>query len=246
MRPRLYFLLFLTAFIASCKPINFNEQWGCKQIIVVKTAHKDSIQGRLRAYNWSDEKQDWVAASEEIPMVVGYKGLAWGKGLQEEKFNQEPFKKEGDRRSPIGLFYLSAFFGYNNADELGGLKMPYIKADNTIFCVDDPLSQYYNRIVDIDKVKKDWSSAEHMLLDNDFYKYGVVIDYNLSKTEAGKGSCIFLHIWRSAKDGTFGCTAVEENAMKGILSWLDIAHKPILVQAPENEYNELKKRYFLP
>ena len=85
-----------------------------------------------------------------------------------------------------------------------------------------------------------------MLLDNDFYKYGVVIDYNLSNTEAGKGSCIFLHIWRSAKDGTLGCTAVEENVMKGILSWLDISHKPILVQAPENEYNELKKRYFLP
>jgi L,D-peptidoglycan transpeptidase YkuD (ErfK/YbiS/YcfS/YnhG family) len=246
MLARLYFLLFLIAFTASCKPINFNEQWGCKQIIVVKTAHKDSIQGHLKAYNWSDEKQEWVAASEEIPMVVGYKGLAWGAGLHEEKFNEQPFKKEGDRRSPIGLFYLSAFFGYNEPQQLGTLKMPYIKADNSIFCVDDPLSKYYNRIVDIDKVQKDWTSAEHMLLDNDFYKYGVVIDYNAPKTEAGKGSCIFLHIWRNAKEGTFGCTAVEENAMKNILSWLDISQKPILVQAPEEEYNALKKRYFLP
>ena len=249
MTSRIVFLLFIILVALSCtlkSPLSLSEKWGCKQIIVVKTAGMDSIKGHLVAYNWSDEKRQWVVASKEIPMVVGYKGLAWGKGLHDEKLNEKPLKKEGDRRSPVGLFYLSSFFGYGVGDSLGALKMPYLRADSRVFCVDDPLSSFYNRIVNIDTVQKDWHSAERMLLDSDYYKYGVVIDYNTPKTDTGKGSCIFLHIWQNAKAGTFGCTAVEENAMKQILLWLDKSKNPILVQAPEREYEVLKKMYFLP
>jgi L,D-peptidoglycan transpeptidase YkuD (ErfK/YbiS/YcfS/YnhG family) len=242
------FLICILTTLYGCEkyPIYPSDKWGCQQMIVVKTADMNAVQGQMIAYDWSSEKREWVQASETIPMVVGYKGSAWGKGLHAEKLLEPPFKREGDRKSPVGIFYLSSFFGYEAGDKLGVFKMPYIQADASIYCVDDPLSKYYNRIVDTDSVQKDWQSAERMVLDNDYYKYGVVVDYNYPKSDTGKGSCIFLHVWRNAQEGTFGCTAVAESKMKQILLWLDIAKKPILVQAPEHEYAALKKMYFLP
>jgi L,D-peptidoglycan transpeptidase YkuD (ErfK/YbiS/YcfS/YnhG family) len=249
MHPRFAFLVFVMALsFYGCErnPIYLSNKWGCKQLLVVKTASMDSIQGQLFAYEWSEGKKEWQIASQAIPMVVGYKGLAWGDGLQDSRFNQKPFKKEGDRKSPIGIFFMSSLFGYDAAEHLGAFKMPFLKADSSIYCVDDPQSSHYNQIVDADVVKKDWQSAEQMLMDSDLYKYGVVIDYNFPKAEKDKGSCIFIHVWRNAQEGTFGCTAVEENAMKHILLWLDKSKKPILVQAPEKEYQLLKQKYFLP
>ncbi len=243
-------LILFTVIVAanSCEqsPIYLSKKFASKQILVVKTAHPDSIQGQLVAYDWSDENQQWLIASKTIPIVVGDSGLAWGMGLHDDRLNQKPFKKEGDKKSPVGIFYLSSLFGYDAGANLGALKMPYIRADSTIFCVDDPLSKYYNRIVDVDTVKKDWQSAEYMLLDSIYYKYGVVIDYNFPQTRPGNGSCIFLHVWNNACSGTFGCTATEENTMKDILLWLDQSKKPILIQASEKDYEKLRDKYFLP
>jgi L,D-peptidoglycan transpeptidase YkuD (ErfK/YbiS/YcfS/YnhG family) len=236
----------ITLFGCERDPVYLSEKWGCKQLLVVKTAGLDSLQGQLATYDWSDEKQAWLLASEAVPMVVGYKGLAWGEGLQEEYFNQKPYKKEGDKRSPAGIFYVSSLFGYGNAADLGALKMPYLQADSTVFCVDDTHSKFYNRIVDVDSVSKDWQSAEPMLMDSEYYKYGAVIDYNYPKTDTGKGSCIFLHVWFNAHSGTYGCTAIDINYMKHILLWLDKSKNPILIQAPEKDYEAFKKKYFLP
>jgi L,D-peptidoglycan transpeptidase YkuD (ErfK/YbiS/YcfS/YnhG family) len=246
MLKQFYFFVFMLILGSSCgqSPIRLNEKWGCQQLLVVKTANMDAVEGQLTTYDWSDDKQVWQVATKTMPMVVGQKGLAWGDGLHDATLNKQPMKREGDRKSPAGMFYLSSLFGYEIGDKT--LKMPYIQADSTVFCVDDGRSKYYNRIVDRDTVQKDWQSAEPMLMKTSHYKYGAVVDYNTAKTEVGKGSCIFLHIWGKAGSGTMGCTAIEENAMKKIFSWLDIAKKPMLVQVTEKDYEGLKKRYFLP
>ena len=243
----LIFLSFLIT-IASCeqRPIYLNEKFGSKQILVVKTAHQDSIKGQMVAYDWSDEHQQWLIASKVIPIVVGDSGLAWGRGLHHDSLNKKPYKKEGDKRSPAGIFYLSSLFGYDTVVQFGNIKMPYIWADSSVFCVDDAQSVYYNRIVNADKVQKDWRSAERMLMDSAYYRYGVVIDYNYPYTRVGDGSCIFLHIWQNAFCGTLGCTAADERVMKQIFLWLDKSKKPTLIQTTEKEYMELRKKYFLP
>jgi L,D-peptidoglycan transpeptidase YkuD (ErfK/YbiS/YcfS/YnhG family) len=219
---------------------------GSKQILVVKTPNYDVIQGTLTAYEWDDKATKWQPLTETIGIVVGGKGLAWGAGLHDAAFNQPPFKKEGDKKSPAGLFYLSSLFGYEPQAQLGALKMPYFQADSSIFCVDDGRSKYYNRIVDADTLKKDWNSAESMLLDKVYYKYGAVVDYNFPNPEAGRGSCIFVHIWQDNQHGTAGCTAMPENKMKHLLNLLDKTKRPILVQATEKDYEGLKKMYALP
>ncbi len=244
------FFIFFTCLIVvvGCEqqPIYLSEKFSSKQILVVKTAHRDSVKGQMMAYDWSDTKQQWLVASESIPIVVGDSGMAWGEGLHDNRLNQQLVKKEGDKKSPMGIFYLSSLFGSVAAENIGALKMPYLKADSTIFCIDDPFSKYYNRIVDVDTTLKDWQSAEYMLLPSIYYKYGVVIDYNFTKVRSGDGSCIFIHVWNNASSGTFGCTATEEATMKNILLWLDISKKPIIVQAAANDYEKLRTQYFLP
>lgn len=222
------------------------EKFGSKQILVVKTADFSIIQGNLRAFEWNEQKGNWQPLTDYISIVVGGKGLAWGAGLQDAAFNQAPLKKEGDKKSPAGLFYLSSLFGYEPQKTLGNLKMPYFQADSSIFCVDDGRSKYYNQIVDADTVKKDWQSAENMLLDKIFYKYGAVVDYNFPNPEAGRGSCIFVHIWQDNQHGTAGCTAMPEDKMKNLLHVLDKTKRPILVQATVKDYEVLKKTYGLP
>ncbi|MBL7815402.1 MAG: L,D-transpeptidase family protein [Saprospiraceae bacterium] len=221
------------------------EKLGAKQILVVKTTDFDVIQGRLQAYEWAESGQ-WQPLTDAIDVVVGGKGLAWGAGLQDVSFNQAPFKKEGDKKSPAGIFYLSSLFGYAPQSEVGALKMPYVQADANLFCVDDAQSQYYNQIVSTTKVKKDWKSAENMLMDRNLYKYGVVVDYNFPNPEAGRGSCIFVHIWQDNQHGTAGCTAMPEDKMKNLIHLLDKTKRPVLVQCTEGGYEGLKKTYGLP
>lgn len=222
------------------------DKFGSKQILVVKTANAATIQGNLRAFEWDDKTAAWQPMTDYISIVVGGKGLAWGVGLQDELFNQPPLKKEGDMKSPAGLFYLSSLFGYQPEKTVGSLKMPYFQADSSIFCVDDGRSKYYNQIVDADTVKKDWQSAESMLLDKIYYKYGAVVDYNYPNPEAGRGSCIFVHIWQDNQHGTAGCTAMPEDKMNNLLHLLDKTKRPMLVQATVKDYEGLKKFYGLP
>ena len=109
------FLICILTIFYSCEqnPTYPSNEWGCQQMLVVKTMGMEAVQGQLIAYNWSVEKRAWIKASTEMPIVVGYKGSAWGKGLHADTFLKPPFKHEGDRKSPVGIFYLSSFFGYH-------------------------------------------------------------------------------------------------------------------------------------
>ena len=60
------------------------------------------------------------------------------------------------------------------------------------------------------------------------------------------GSCIFLHL-RSGPDATTsGCTAFEPEPMERLLRWLDPAARPVLVQLPEAEYRARAAEWGLP
>lgn len=220
------------------------------QLIVVTTSSWDAVDGQLQRYQRSSANDPWRAVGDSTPVVVGKKGMGWGIGIvpaEELRFPGaiEPAKKEGDGKAPAGIFRLSTSFGY--ADEKKAeWKMPYVRLTATIDCVDDSQSQHYNRIVDRKKVSPDWTSAEHMLRDDELYRWGIVVDHNAGRPKAGEGSCIFLHIWRGPGQGTVGCTAMPQEQVESILSWLDPKQTPILVQLPIAQYQHLRKRFDLP
>jgi D-alanyl-D-alanine dipeptidase len=180
--------------------------------------------------------------------VVGKKGLGWGAGIAPDdgrRAASDPVKKEGDGKSPAGIFRLSTAFGYA-AQGPPGWKMPYLSLTSSVECVDDARSKFYNRVVDRATVAPDWNSSEQMLRPDGQYRWGLVVDHNAEPVTAGAGSCIFLHIWLGPGVGTTGCTAMAQEQLEALLARLDSARNPLLVQLPRSQYKKLRRQWKLP
>ena len=154
----------------------------------------------------------WQPIGAAIPAVVGRNGLA-----------PVGEKREGDGRTPSGVFPLERGFGYGPLVT----RIPYIVLTPEMIWIDDPRSGRYNTLAD----KKDGAglSYEIMKRGDDLYKYGIVVEYNTSATVPGAGSAIFFHIWSSPSASTAGCIATAEPDMLRILLWLDPAQHPLAV-----------------
>ena len=121
-------------------------------------------------------------------------------------------KKEGDLKTPIGTFNLGIVFGMHDIQK--ELKIPYIQINKDLYWVDDVNSRYYNQLVDIQKISKDWKSAEHLSDYPRQYEYAMEIKTN-PENIPGNGSAIFLHC--SVQKPTAGCVAIEKEKMLEIL-----------------------------
>ena len=217
------------------------------QLVVVRTASWDAMEGTVQAFERTDVASSWEAAGDREAIALGAKGLAWGRGVHGDRLGDGPVKREGDMRSPAGAFILGAVFGLEGAEAGRRFAMPYIALDSTVECVDDPNSRYYNLIVDRRAVADvDWTSSERMQRVGEDYAWGLVVEHNRDPRTAGMGSCIFLHIWGGPTKGTEGCTSLDEEDLLEILQWLRPAAVPILVQLPEPEYRRLQQAWGLP
>jgi len=219
------------------------------QLIVVITDDWDAVPGVMRRYERDGVRAPWRAVGGDVPVVVGAAGLGWGDGLHGIGSPGEagPIKREGDNRSPAGVFRLSSTFGYPPRDSLSWIEMPYEQATDAYKCVDDPSSLHYNQMLFSTRVSRvDWRSAEDMHRSDSLYRLGVVVEHNANGHEIGGGSCIFLHIWPGPDGNTAGCTAFASGPMLQLLAWLRPESMPLLVQLPRTEYDRLRARWALP
>jgi L,D-peptidoglycan transpeptidase YkuD (ErfK/YbiS/YcfS/YnhG family) len=143
-------------------------------------------------------------------------------------------KREGDGKTPSGIYPLGTVFGYAPSIDTG---MPYRQATKDDFWVDDVNSPFYNRWVTGDVGA---ASVEKMRREDDLYKYGVVVEYNTNPVVKGYGSAIFFHVWRGEGKPTAGCVAMSEEAILKFLAWLDPEKKPITVMGTETELERMK------
>ncbi len=202
------------------------------QMIMVISNDYGSPDAKLQRYSLQNGK--WQKVGKQIDIKIGKNGMGWGLGLHKIPLNATIIKKEGDGKSPIGIFALENAFGYDPYE----VKYPYNVMSEKHHCVDDGNSMFYNKIIDSTKVAKDYNSYEVMEFSANYYKYGIVVKHNPNNIK-GKGSCIFMHI----KDiPTTGCTAMSESQMVEIIKWLDPRAKPILMQAPSSEVKGLIKQ----
>jgi L,D-peptidoglycan transpeptidase YkuD (ErfK/YbiS/YcfS/YnhG family) len=218
------------------------------QLIVVTTSDWNAPEARLQRFERSGHKP-WKAVGDAVTVVVGKNGLGWGAGVvpmeQLRIAADDPVKKEGDGRAPAGIFRLSRTFGYAPRMQ-SAWNMPYVPLTQSVECVDDVSSKFYNRIVYRGAVAPDWNSSEHMLRGDELYRWGIVVEHNSSPVKAGVGSCIFMHIWRGPGQGTVGCTAMPQAQLENILGWIDAKKKPLLVQLPAAQYEALRTSLKLP
>jgi D-alanyl-D-alanine dipeptidase len=206
-----------------------------KQLIVVRTGSWNDHSGSLQRYE--KVHGEWQRVGESIRVKLGRNGLGWGRGLHTTPKKAKYIKKEGDGRSPAGIFMLKQAFGYAPFK----VRYPYEVYRETDHCVDDVHSKFYNKIVDSTKVAVDYHSQEHMKFPKDFYKYGIVVNHNHIDEKGavpGAGSCIFIHIKTVP---TAGCTVMQEAEIKDLIHWLNPADKPLLLQGPEEVVERLWK-----
>ena len=218
-----------------------------RQMIVVRTEDWNSVTGKLTRFSRSGVNDPWGRVGDDVAIVVGKNGLAWGRGVHGNPPEAGPIKREGDGKAPAGIFRVSSAFGYAAPDAASFVKLPYAQSTSTIECVDDVDSTHYNRLVDRAQSRTlDWKSSEQMRREDDLYRWGIVVDHNANTPLPGGGSCIFLHIWSSPTTGTAGCTAMDAAKIEELLGWLDPAESPILVQLTQPVYLKLMESWGLP
>jgi L,D-peptidoglycan transpeptidase YkuD (ErfK/YbiS/YcfS/YnhG family) len=92
-------------------------------------------------------------------------------------------KVEADGKTPEGIYQLGLVFGTHDKKDIKlNQNIKYIKINKNLYWVDDIYSKYYNQLVDITKVSKDWKSAEHLIEYPQQYEYAIEIKTNSKNT----------------------------------------------------------------
>ena len=199
-----------------------------RQLIVLVAPDWDANHGTLRLFERA-EGGTWQRRSPDVPVMLGRNGLAWGVGLHP----QAATKREGDGRSPAGVFELERIYGRDA--RAPSSHFPYRQLRAGMEGIDDPRSRFYNRLVDPAEVKaRDWAHSEKVRSSNPMFRWCVEVRHNWAQ-RPGPGSCIYLHIWKAPGVATSGCTAMSEPDLARVVSWLDAAKRPLLVQMPASE-----------
>ena len=217
-----------------------------RQCLVVVADDWNSRTGMLAAFERTGAATAWKQRGHTVPVMLGKKGFAWGRGLTGTDGEPGPRKVEGDNKVPAGIFRLGPAFGYASARDAQWIKLRYMPSTEHTEAIDDPRSRYYNQLVDRTKIARpDWQTSEQMRRADHRYKWGIVVAHNPTATP-GAGSCIFIHIWKDPSTATVGCTAMAESDLVGLLRWLDPKARPVLVQMPSANYAALQARFPLP
>jgi L,D-peptidoglycan transpeptidase YkuD (ErfK/YbiS/YcfS/YnhG family) len=232
--------------IANAAPEPVSTAWlDARQLILVVTPDWNANRGTLQAFDRTE--RGWRPFGRSAPVAVGRAGSAWGAGLH----GAQPgaLKREGDGRSPAGVFRVGVAFGYASTARTG---LPYRAMSASDYCIDVPASPLYNTIVNAHDVgeRAVAGSTEPMRLDihhdgDQRYRLGFVVEHNPERVP-GAGSCIFAHLWRAADEPTSGCTSMEHSTMRVLLTWLRADRRPIFILLPQSEYARLEAAWQLP
>ncbi|MCQ6264522.1 L,D-transpeptidase family protein [Fictibacillus sp. WQ 8-8] len=192
-----------------------------KQAVFVTADKADKFTAKISAYE--NVKGKWVK-KYSMPAVLGKNGIS-------------PKKKEGDGKSPAGIYDIGRSFG--TVKKPSGVDLPYTKTDQYDYWVDDVTSKDYNKwIVYKGDPNARWKSFERMKLEP-LYHYGAVIEYNTHPIVKGKGSAIFFHVWRASDKPTAGCTAVSQDNVVKLLKWMDPAKNPVFIQGTVEQMKDM-------
>jgi L,D-peptidoglycan transpeptidase YkuD (ErfK/YbiS/YcfS/YnhG family) len=132
-------------------------------------------------------------------------------------------KKEGDLKTPKGIFELGNLYFRADREFKPKTKIKCIKINKDTVCCNEPKNKKsYNRIL------KKQLNIKHETLFRKDHKYDFVlpIKYN-SKNIKGKGSCIFIHLTNNY-NGTAGCVALERKDFLILLRMIDAKTKIII------------------
>ena len=123
-------------------------------------------------------------------------------------------KKEGDGKTPIGVFQLRQVFWRADRTEKPTTILPARALVPEDGWCDFPSDPNYNKLV-----KHPYPvSAEHLWLDSHVYDIIAVVGFNDDPVVPGAGSAIFLHLAREGYPHTAGCVALTDHDLRAALA----------------------------
>lgn len=205
----------------------------------------DSSSATLQFYQKSGG--EWKPHGAAWKSRLGKSGLIWGHGIHPTPPGAAT-KKEGDMRSPAGVFAIGGVWGYA-ATIPKHPKLSYRQVTSRDLWVEDPASPQYNRHVILkNEPSSAWEKKQQMKQDDPAHSLKLFIAHNAPpKAIPNAGSSIFFHIWRAGGNKpTAGCTTMEEAKLRSLISSIDPTNRPIYVLLPKSEYEKFRKPWKLP
>jgi len=217
-----------------------------KQLVVAVSEGWDSSTGKLQCYNRQSDGSWKPALSRSISVLFGRKGLAWGRGLygQSEKGTH---KREGDGRTPAGVFTIGKVFGYDSRLTVNP-SYPYRQVGKWDAWPDDVKNPYYNKHIVIDPAKgvPSWFEKQKMRHGDDAYRFLLEIRHNADPPKPGYGSAIFFHTRRGPGRTTAGCTTMTRDDLLSVIRWLRPDSRAHYLTMPKAEYLKRARDWKLP
>ena len=114
-------------------------------------------------------------------------------------------KKEGDKKTPKGVFSLGSLFYRKDRNKKLQTNIKKIIIDQKMGWCDDSAHKKYNKLI---KIKKN-IKHEKMFRKDEKYDLLIPINYNTRSPKKNKGSAIFIHLTKNYKK-TLGCIALKK------------------------------------
>ena len=126
------------------------------------------------------------------------------------------FKKEGDGKTPKGIFKIEHLYFRKDRIKKPITKLKCFEIKKNMGWCDDIKNKKYNQLV---KISKNFSH-EKLFRKDKKYDLLVPIKYNFDKIIPGKGSCIFIHLTSNYKP-TAGCIALKDKDLLILLKLIN-------------------------
>ncbi len=189
----------------------------------------------------------WKPVSKAWPARLGKSGLVWGKGLHPVPTGAVT-KKEGDNRSPAGVFAIGGAWGYESGISKHA-ALPYCQVTTRDLWVEDPASPQYNRHIVLEhEPTTPWEKKQQMKQNDPAHSLKLFIAHNAPPNAVpNAGSSIFFHIWRGGGTRpTAGCTTMEKPKLQWLIAQIDPSRHPLYVLLPKAEYHQYRSIWKLP
>jgi D-alanyl-D-alanine dipeptidase len=203
------------------------------RLVIVTVPSMTSVKATVHIFaRKTPADASWERAAQPEPAVVGAAGIGWSEDFNYLAKKDEPVKREGDKRTPAGIFRMAGPFGFE-ANKLPG----YTKLEaGRSYCVDDPTSPLYGKIVS-KKLATSVKSTEDMSTVPGL-KRAIMVDYP-ARRGAKAGSCIFVHVWDGADKGTNARIGMPEERVAELQEWSGKGFTAIAIVA-ENAADRFK------
>ncbi|MEZ5789230.1 MAG: hypothetical protein R3D62_22720 [Xanthobacteraceae bacterium] len=195
-----------------------------RRLVLVRVPTMASSSGALLLFERDGSESAWHLVHPAEPVVLGVKGTAWGNAFRHLARPGEPIKREGDGRTPAGIYPIGRPFGFSASP-----RDNYLRITAGLICVHDPASPAYNTITSRAIVGRKVRGENMRAIS--LYRQGLVIGYP-TDAAARAGSCIFIHVWQGPTRGTAGCLALPEQRVVALQEFA-AQHRAAVAIIPE-------------